>query len=88
VIESVVIPVAGALAGAFALALLLLPAVRVAQGRLSLRQAGGLWIAGAGFALLAAAAFLVPPDRTGTAIVIGVSLAVAGNILQRRNTRP
>lgn len=76
----------GVLAGLFALALLLLPAWRILQGRLPVRQAQGLWIAGAGFALLAAAALL--PNTDTTALILpGVALTVAGNIVQRRNSR-
>ena len=80
----VLVDLLGALAALFALALLALPAWRVLQGRLSVRHATGLWIAGPGFAVLAAAALAT--EGTGP-VLLGVALAVLGNIVQRRNTR-
>jgi hypothetical protein len=82
-----VVKVLGALAGLFALVLVVLPALRVASGRLPVRQAAGLWIAAAGFALLAAAAFVVAEDAVPGVMLAGVVLAVAGNLVQRRVTR-
>jgi hypothetical protein len=79
--------VLGALAGLFALALLALPTVRVAQGALLPRRAIGLWLAGAGFALLSAAAFLLSGPAAHGAVVGGVAFAVIGNIVQRRAVR-
>lgn len=79
--------VLGALAVVFAAALLVLPGIRVLQGTLSPRRAVGLWIAGAGFALLAAAALVVDRDARPAVVVAGVVTAVVGNIVQRRNTR-
>jgi drug/metabolite transporter (DMT)-like permease len=76
-----------ALAGLFALALLTLPTWRVLQGRLPVRQALGLWISGLGFALLAAAGLLLEDGAARAAVMAGVLAAVAGNIVQRRNTR-
>jgi hypothetical protein len=82
-----IVQILGALAGAFALLLLVLPAVRVAQGRLTTTQAMGLWISGAGFAMLAMAALVVEGDAVGAAILIGVTATVVGNIVQRRANR-
>lgn len=81
------IEVMGGLAGVFALALLVLPAVRVAQGRLDARDAAGLWVSGAGFALLAAAALALEGAAAHGAVVSGVVLAVIGNVAQRRRAR-
>jgi hypothetical protein len=78
----------GAIAAVFALVLLVLPTVRVAQGRLTPRLALGLWIAGAGFLLLALAAFVLTGDAARLATLAGVAAAVAGNIMQRRAQRP
>jgi hypothetical protein len=82
-----IIQILGGLAAAFALLLLVLPAARVAQGQLTITQAMGLWIAGAGFALLAMAALVLDGDAAGPAILIGVTATVVGNIVQRRATR-
>jgi hypothetical protein len=49
----------GTMAALFAAFLLVLPTVRVAQGRLTPAYAAGLWIAGFGFLLLALAAFVL-----------------------------
>jgi hypothetical protein len=78
----------GAMAALFALVLLLLPTMRVAQGRLQPEQALGLWISGAGFLLLALAALVLSGDVAMMATLVGVVAAVAGNIVQRRATRP
>jgi hypothetical protein len=78
----------GAIAVVFAALLIGLPALRVAQGRLTVRMAIGLWIAGGGFVLLALAAFVLRGDALTVALLIGVAAAVAGNIVQRRMTRP
>jgi hypothetical protein len=78
----------GGIAAMFALLLLMLPTVRVAQGRLSARNALGLWIAGAGFLLLAVAALVLAGDAAMIATLVGVAAAVAGNIVQRRAVRP
>jgi hypothetical protein len=78
----------GGIAAVFALLLLMLPAVRVAQGRLSARNALGLWISGAGFLLLAVAALVLAGDAAMIATLVGVAAAVAGNIVQRRAVRP
>ena len=74
----------GVIAAVFALALLVLPTVRVLQGRLAPRFAAGLWIAGSGFLLLALAAFALRGDAAQLAVLVGVIAAVAGNVIQRR----
>jgi hypothetical protein len=76
------------LAGLFAALLLLLPTVRVVQGKLAPRQALGLWVSGVGFLLLALAGLVLRPAEGRTAVLLGVIAAVVGNILQRRNARP
>jgi hypothetical protein len=48
----------------------------------------GLWIAGAGFLLLALAALALSGDAALIAALLGVAATVAGNMIQRRNTRP
>lgn len=78
----------GVFAAAFAGVLLLLPALRVAQGRLPAHLATGLWISGAGFLLLALAALVLRGGLATAAVLAGVTCAVAGNIIQRRRTRP
>jgi hypothetical protein len=78
------IEIMGALAGLFALALLALPSVRVARGKLPAGEAVGLWVSGAGFALLAAAALVLGGSAANGAVLGGVVLAVVGNIVQRR----
>jgi hypothetical protein len=78
----------GGIAAAFALLLLVLPTLRVTQGRLSPRQALGLWISGGGFLLLALAALVLTGDAARSATIAGVAAAVAGNIVQRRSARP
>lgn len=82
------ITILSALAGLFAGLLLVLPTVRVAQGKLAPRQALGLWISGAGFLLLALAGLVLRPAEGRTAILLGVTAAVIGNIIQRRNAGP
>jgi hypothetical protein len=82
-----IIDVLGGLAALFAVALIALPGLRVVQGTLQPRQAAGLWLAGAGFGLLAAAALWRDASGSPAAILAGVTLAVAGNIVQRRATR-
>jgi hypothetical protein len=77
----------GAIAAIFALMLLVLPTVRVAQGVLTVRAALGLWVSGAGFLLLALAAFVLAGDAALIATLAGVAAAVAGNIVQRRMTQ-
>ena len=77
----------GTLAAVFAVALLTLPTVRVAQGRLSPANAAGLWLSGFGFLLLALAAFVLPGDMASVAVLAGVAAAIAGNIVQRRIAR-
>lgn len=77
----------GAIAGVFALALLALPTLRVLQGRLTPHLATGLWLAGAGFLLLALAALVLTGDNARLATVAGVTATVTGNILQRRRAR-
>jgi hypothetical protein len=77
----------GAIAAIFALLLLGLPSIRVAQGALTVRAALGLWISGAGFLLLALAAFVLAGDAALVATLAGVAAAVAGNIVQRRMTQ-
>jgi hypothetical protein len=79
--------VLGLIAAIFAALLIVLPAVRVAQGRLTPGRAAGLWIAGGGFLLLALAAFVLRGDAAMTATLLGIAAAVGGNILQRRATR-
>jgi hypothetical protein len=75
----------GSIAAMFAFLLLVLPTLRVVQGRLAPRAALGLWIAGAGFLLLALAAFVLAGDTALAATLAGVALAVTGNIVQRRS---
>jgi hypothetical protein len=75
----------GSIAAIFALLLLGLPTLRVAQGRLTPRAALGLWISGAGFLLLALAAFVLAGDVALSATLAGVALAVTGNVVQRRS---
>jgi hypothetical protein len=43
-----------------------------------------LWVSGAGFALLAAAALVLGGSAANGAVLGGVVLAVVGNIVQRR----
>jgi hypothetical protein len=78
----------GTMAAVFAASLLVLPTLRVLQGRLAPADAAGLWIAGAGFLLLALAALVLSGDAALVAALVGVAAAVAGNVLQRRRTRP
>jgi hypothetical protein len=78
----------GALAAIFALLLLVLPTIRVAQGRLHAHHALGLWIAGAGFLLLALAALVLSGATARNATLVGVAATVIGNIVQRRAVRP
>jgi drug/metabolite transporter (DMT)-like permease len=75
------------MAGLFAAGLLVLPTIRVMQGRLAPRQAVGLWVSGAGFLLLALAGLVLRPAEGRTAVLLGVTAAVVGNIIQRRNAR-
>lgn len=83
-----IIPVLGILAAVFAALLLVFPAVRVAQGRLPVRRAAGLWISGAGFLLLASAALVLRGEAVGRALLAGIAATVIGNIVQRRATGP
>lgn len=83
-----IVQVMGVAAGLFALTLVALPTIRVAQGRLPARSALGLWISGLGFALLAAAALILEDDASRGALLAGVVAAVVGNIVQRRTARP
>jgi hypothetical protein len=83
-----VIDLLAALAGLFAAMLLVFPTIRVAQGRLAARKAVGLWVSGVGFLLLALAGLVLRPAEGRTAILLGVTLAVVGNIIQRRTARP
>ena len=71
------------LAGMFSLALLVLPTVRVLQGRLDPRAVLGLWISGAGFGLLAAAGLVLEGDDAQTAVLLGVTGAIVGWLVQR-----
>jgi hypothetical protein len=82
-----IVQVMGVAAGLFALTLLVLPTLRVAQGRLPARSALGLWISGLGFALLAAAALALDADAARGAILAGVVAAVVGNLVQRRTAK-
>jgi len=77
----------GTIAGIFAFMLLVLPTVRVLQGALEPRMATGLWLSGAGFLLLALAALVLEGDDAATLTLVGIGLAVAGNIVQRRRTK-
>lgn len=72
----------GVLSGVFALLLLGAPLARVAQQRLSLRRAVGLWISGAGFAFLSAAALVLEGGRAQNAVVLGVVVTGAGAVVQ------
>ena len=75
----------GALALLFAVLLIILPGIRVAQGHLPPRRAIGLWISGAGFSFLAAAALaLEGGGEVESAIFIGVVLAFVGSLVQGR----
>lgn len=78
--------VLGSVAAVFAVLLLILPTVRVAQGRLEPGRAAGLWISGIGFLLLALAALVLTGDTALIATLAGVAAAVLGNIVQRRAT--
>ncbi|HSJ23823.1 MAG TPA: hypothetical protein VK929_03995 [Longimicrobiales bacterium] len=78
----------GVVAGVFALLLLVLPTLRVMQGRLSPHMALGLWVSGAGFLLLALAALVLSGDDARTATLLGVAAAVAGNVIQRKRSQP
>jgi hypothetical protein len=77
----------GVIAATFAALLLVLPTARVLEGRMPVAQAAGLWVAGAGFLLLALAALVLSGDAALLAALLGVAATVAGNIIQRRNTR-
>jgi hypothetical protein len=77
----------GGLAAAFAALLIVLPSLRVAQGRLRLREVLGLWVSGFGFLLLALAALALSGEAARLAVLTGVIGAVTGNIVQRRNAR-
>lgn len=74
----------GAAALLFGMMLLVLPGMRIQQGRLSIDDVAGLLIAGVGFLLLAAAALLAAGTEAQQAIVMGAFMIVAGNIWQRR----
>lgn len=73
----------GAMAGLFAAMLLGLPLWRFTQGRMGFRDAVGFWIAGAGFAILATAAFTGEPAVAQQMVMVGVVLAAAGSVVQR-----
>ncbi len=75
--------VLGLVAGVFAVMLLGLPLWRFAQGRLAFSDAVGFWIAGSGFAVLAAAAFTGQAAAAQQMVVIGVVLAAAGSVVQK-----
>lgn len=77
-------PVLGTGAALFGVTLLVLPLLRIAQGRLAFNEATGLFMAGIGFIVLAAAALLFAGPDAQRAVVSGVVLIVAGNLLQRR----
>lgn len=72
----------GVVAAVFALMLLALPLWRFAQGRLSFRDSVGFWIAGAGFAVLATAAFSGEAAVAQQMVVVGVVLAAAGSVVR------
>jgi uncharacterized PurR-regulated membrane protein YhhQ (DUF165 family) len=80
-------PGLGTLAAFFGILLLALPLLRIAQGRLGFNDAAGLFMAGLGFIVLAAAALLFTGAEAQRAVVSGVLLVVAGNIFQRRVSR-
>jgi multidrug transporter EmrE-like cation transporter len=82
-----IVHILGALAGLFGALLIVLPALRVARGELEARRAIGLWISGAGFVLLALAAFVLRGEAAHAAVLAGVTAAVAGNIVQRHLTK-
>lgn len=71
------------LAAVFALALLVLPTVRVLQGRLSPRSVAGLWLSGTGFALLALAGLVLEGDEAQTAVIVGIVATIVGWLVQR-----
>jgi len=75
--------VAGGFAAVLGFLLLTLPTLRVLQGTLPAGKAVGLWISGVGFGLLAGAAFLLTGPSSANAILLGVVLAVLGNVVQR-----
>lgn len=79
--------VLGAAAALFGIMLLALPLLRIAQRRLTFNAATGLLLAGTGFVILAVAAFLLTGEQAQRAVVGGVILVVAGNLLQRRLAR-
>jgi hypothetical protein len=74
----------GALAALFGGMLIVLPALRITQGRLATDDVAGLLMAGVGFLILAAAALLASGVEAQRAVVMGVFIIVAGNIWQRR----
>jgi hypothetical protein len=80
-------PAAGTAAALFGVLLLALPLWRIAQGRLGFNDAAGLFMAGLGFIVLAAAALLFAGEDAQRAVVSGAVLVVAGNIFQRRAAR-
>lgn len=75
--------VLGGMAGIFAVMLLGLPLWRFTQGRMAFSAALGFWIAGAGFAVLAAAAFSGEPAVAQQMVMVGVVLAAAGSVVRR-----
>jgi len=80
-------PLLGTLALMFGVALVALPAWRVVQGLLTVRQAVGLWTSGVGFLLLAAAALLVEGDLAQSAVRAGVVVMVVGYFVQQLAAR-
>lgn len=74
--------VLGGLAGVFAVMLLGLPLWRFVQGRLGFSDAVGFWIAGSGFAVLAAAAFTGTSSVAQQLVMVGTILAAAGSVVQ------
>jgi hypothetical protein len=82
----IVLKLLGVLSGLFSLALLVLPTMRVLQGRLEVRRSIGLWIAGVGFGWLAVAAF-VEGEAAAQAVSLGFVATAVGSIVQNAATR-
>lgn len=77
------IEILGAISALFGGTLLILPSIRVGQGRLEPKRAVGLWISGLGFLLMARAAFIAARPAAEGIVVAGALLAISGNIIQR-----
>jgi hypothetical protein len=78
--------VLGVLSGLFALALIILPTIRILQGRLEARKSIGLWISVVGFAWLCVAAF-AGGEAGAQAASVGIVSTVVGSIVQSATTK-